>query len=70
MTTYREKSGAEVVVCDGCGAGYDGRKVETSNLVPVDLSPVALAFGMPAGTKVEITDLCPDCMKARGKGVH
>lgn len=61
MTAYVLKDGREVVVCDGCGIDYSGRKPDLAGAKPVDHSARMLAAGLPRGTSLTVTDTCPEC---------
>lgn len=68
MTTYRNKDGAEIVVCDTCGIDYFGDKPDVSLLTKVDFTAEMMGLGFPDGTKLDVTDTCPDCEAAKPSG--
>lgn len=66
MATYRDASGAEVLVCDGCGITPDGTKPDLSALTKFDFTAEMRAAGFPEGTALNVLDHCPACQKREG----
>jgi hypothetical protein len=64
MTTYKKANGDMLLVCDVCGCGRGGAKVDTTDAKPLNLAEAIRSYGWPAGTKIDVTDTCPRCVAA------